>query len=195
MATNEHLLRECVERLLEYVDAPEKNCSCHIFPPCNDCVDYGDLRELQEASKEALATTATSQPSNTKGQWVSDKEYWEVPTATSDSDDVIDCPKCFGSRIKGEKHGVRCTTCNGRGYINATSDSDSTDAVRYRWLKKNSSLTYLRKNQNEYFSDYRMIYNFPILIGINAIGDEITLDEAIDMKIDAPIATTKKETE
>lgn len=27
---------------------PEKNCSCHISPPCGNCVDFGLQRELME---------------------------------------------------------------------------------------------------------------------------------------------------
>lgn len=41
---------------LEYVDEPPKrNCSCHIRPPCNDCVDHSALREFFNDTREALA--------------------------------------------------------------------------------------------------------------------------------------------
>ena len=33
-----------IDSLLE---APDSNCSCHISPPCSDCVDYGDIREMK----------------------------------------------------------------------------------------------------------------------------------------------------
>lgn len=36
------------------VEPPPKNCSCHISPPCSDCVDYGSLREAIELSKTSL---------------------------------------------------------------------------------------------------------------------------------------------
>ena len=34
---------------------PERNCSCHISPPCNDCVYNSGLREAFEYAKEAIA--------------------------------------------------------------------------------------------------------------------------------------------
>lgn len=45
-------LEEMVERAEEPSDA---NCSCFISPPCNDCVDYGGLREAFSDSRNALA--------------------------------------------------------------------------------------------------------------------------------------------
>ena len=44
------LLAEIGSGLCELVEAqtPTKNCSCHICPPCNDCVDHGHTRELVE---------------------------------------------------------------------------------------------------------------------------------------------------
>lgn len=38
---------EYIEDLLEFIDEPpDKNCSCHIRPPCSDCVEHSKLREL-----------------------------------------------------------------------------------------------------------------------------------------------------
>jgi hypothetical protein len=34
---------------------PERNCSCHISPPCPDCIDYWDWREALENANSALA--------------------------------------------------------------------------------------------------------------------------------------------
>lgn len=34
---------------------PERNCSCHIAPPCSDCVDYGGLRKMFAAIDAAIA--------------------------------------------------------------------------------------------------------------------------------------------
>jgi hypothetical protein len=34
--------------------APEPNCSCHISPPCGDCVDYASVREADELATQAL---------------------------------------------------------------------------------------------------------------------------------------------
>ena len=38
---------------------PEANCSCHISPPCNDCVDYSGLREAFSVAEEAIANADT----------------------------------------------------------------------------------------------------------------------------------------
>ena len=50
------LAAELLERLDEYArSAPEKGCGCHISPPCVDCVDWGDRRELAEHVIEFVA--------------------------------------------------------------------------------------------------------------------------------------------
>ncbi|WP_370677604.1 hypothetical protein [Pleomorphomonas sp. PLEO] len=42
---------------------PERNCTCHVNPPCSDCVDYGGLREMFEAVDTALdAYKASREP-------------------------------------------------------------------------------------------------------------------------------------
>lgn len=52
----EKVLMVAIESLVENVDRPpDANCSCHISPPCNDCVDYGGLREAFEWVDTALA--------------------------------------------------------------------------------------------------------------------------------------------
>lgn len=44
-----------IQGLLENIDTPpERNCSCHISPPCNDCVEYGGLREAITFAEEAI---------------------------------------------------------------------------------------------------------------------------------------------
>ena len=43
-----------IESLIEMNYAPESNCSCHISPPCNDCVDYYRAREVNEHAKSAI---------------------------------------------------------------------------------------------------------------------------------------------
>ena len=46
-------LEELIFELADYVDPPpDKECSCHISPPCNDCVDYSHLRELLQQVNE-----------------------------------------------------------------------------------------------------------------------------------------------
>lgn len=56
------LIQQCDELLaalelfMERVDEPpEANCSCHISPPCNDCVENWGLREAFSDAKEAIA--------------------------------------------------------------------------------------------------------------------------------------------
>lgn len=40
---------ESSEALMEYVERPpDRNCSCHISPPCSDCVDNSHLRNAIE---------------------------------------------------------------------------------------------------------------------------------------------------
>ena len=52
-------LKDALEYLLESTERPpEPNCSCHIFPPCSDCVDYSGLREAVAIAEEALAQAA-----------------------------------------------------------------------------------------------------------------------------------------
>jgi len=40
---------------------PERNCSCHISPPCNDCVENSGLREAFEYAEEIIANAEKSQ--------------------------------------------------------------------------------------------------------------------------------------
>ena len=41
---------------VEYVEEPpEKHCTCHISPPCNDCVDHSAVREFFTDARKALA--------------------------------------------------------------------------------------------------------------------------------------------
>lgn len=35
-------------------EPPDRNCSCHIAPPCGDCVEYSGLREAFADAREAL---------------------------------------------------------------------------------------------------------------------------------------------
>ena len=44
----EELLREAHA----VFDVPDRNCSCHLSPPCGDCVEYSGIREwLAEVEK------------------------------------------------------------------------------------------------------------------------------------------------
>ena len=48
-----------VEALREFIEMteepPEPNCSCHISPPCRDCVDYSGLRSAFTVARATLA--------------------------------------------------------------------------------------------------------------------------------------------
>jgi len=41
--------------LIGVVEPPERNCSCHISPPCHDCLEHGETREEIEAARELIA--------------------------------------------------------------------------------------------------------------------------------------------
>jgi hypothetical protein len=47
MKVDSNAWRTCAEQLAEEFagDVPERNCACHINPPCNDCVEYSSKRE------------------------------------------------------------------------------------------------------------------------------------------------------
>lgn len=50
-------LMAALEALIENVDEPpDRNCSCHISPPCNDCVDFSSLREAFSQASAAIAS-------------------------------------------------------------------------------------------------------------------------------------------
>ena len=49
-------LLAALELFMERVDEPpEANCSCHISPPCNDCVENWGLREAFSDAKAAIS--------------------------------------------------------------------------------------------------------------------------------------------
>lgn len=51
-------VRSALEYLLETVEEPpDRNCSCHIHPPCNDCQMYEGLRDAIAGAKAALTAT------------------------------------------------------------------------------------------------------------------------------------------
>lgn len=53
MKERNRLLAAC-ELVLENITAPEKNCRCHVAPPCNDCVENEGKREALKAVREAV---------------------------------------------------------------------------------------------------------------------------------------------
>ena len=50
-------MREALTDLVDDDTTPEPACSCHLSPPCNDCVNHGWRRELIAVAKTALAST------------------------------------------------------------------------------------------------------------------------------------------
>lgn len=47
-------LETCVEDFLELTEVPDANCSCHLAPPCGDCVEYGSIREVRALANALL---------------------------------------------------------------------------------------------------------------------------------------------
>ena len=54
LARIEKLEAAFVDLLENVEEPPDRNCSCHISPPCNDCVDYGGLRGALKEARAAL---------------------------------------------------------------------------------------------------------------------------------------------
>lgn len=50
-------MADLMEDLMDNIDIPERNCSCHLSPPCSDCVDFGCLRHTVAACKAAIVQT------------------------------------------------------------------------------------------------------------------------------------------
>ncbi len=47
-------LMALLEQAVGLIDAPEKDCRCHVSPPCNDCVEHGHARDICEKIECAL---------------------------------------------------------------------------------------------------------------------------------------------
>ena len=48
-------LEAMIDAFEEYVALPDKNCSCHIAPPCGDCETYSFARETVSEARAFLA--------------------------------------------------------------------------------------------------------------------------------------------
>jgi hypothetical protein len=48
-------LHSALELLLERTEVPDRDCRCHISPPCNDCVENSGLREAVEFAQAIIA--------------------------------------------------------------------------------------------------------------------------------------------
>jgi hypothetical protein len=51
-------LRAGLEDLADNVEIPDGDCSCHLSPPCADCVNYGGLRLAYEEARAFLKSAA-----------------------------------------------------------------------------------------------------------------------------------------
>lgn len=55
------IMQDLLDRML--LLPPDQNCSCHISPPCNDCMEYGGIREAIEQATAFITTpTPGAQP-------------------------------------------------------------------------------------------------------------------------------------
>lgn len=43
-----------LESLVDLIVVPDVNCSCHLHPPCSDCVDNGHAREVIEEARACI---------------------------------------------------------------------------------------------------------------------------------------------
>lgn len=55
------LLEALREFLVMTEEPPESNCSCHIAPPCADCVNHSGLREAFDIARAAIAKATGEQ--------------------------------------------------------------------------------------------------------------------------------------
>ena len=59
--------KEALETLSGFV--PDRNCSCHLSPPCGDCVNYGGAREVIEQLELAIEMEEVARDKSLKGHW------------------------------------------------------------------------------------------------------------------------------
>lgn len=47
--------KSVIQGFLDYAEEPPApNCSCHISPPCEDCVSYSALREVFDSARAIM---------------------------------------------------------------------------------------------------------------------------------------------
>lgn len=55
LKTRVDALEAALQALLDCTEIPpDSNCSCHLHPPCGDCVEYGELRAALQLARTAL---------------------------------------------------------------------------------------------------------------------------------------------
>lgn len=45
-------LTTLLQDIVDADETPDANCSCHISPPCGDCVTYGHMRDLMTLARK-----------------------------------------------------------------------------------------------------------------------------------------------
>jgi hypothetical protein len=63
------LALEALSDLLDQTETPpDTNCSCHIAPPCHDCVEYSGIRYAMKQARTtiALMNEALAQPAHSE---------------------------------------------------------------------------------------------------------------------------------
>jgi hypothetical protein len=50
---------EALEFVLEMSEPPERNCACHLSPPCGWCEEYAGIAEAHDFARAALADLTT----------------------------------------------------------------------------------------------------------------------------------------
>lgn len=75
-----------------------------------------------------------------RGYWDQGNKFWlaykaDRAAAQVGANDCIDCPKCIGSSVVGEVRGIRCSNCEGRGYVVAAGAPAETPKPVYPELE------------------------------------------------------------
>lgn len=47
-------MAQLLEEFIDYTVVPDANCSCHLSPPCSDCVEYSQIRDFIEQANTAV---------------------------------------------------------------------------------------------------------------------------------------------
>ena len=48
-------LLAALEYLMEMTEPPERNCACHLSPPCGWCTEYAGVADAHDAAERAIA--------------------------------------------------------------------------------------------------------------------------------------------
>ena len=56
----EDRLRFLIENVQESLAIPDPACSCHVAPPCGDCVEWAGMRTALDDARKTLGATASA---------------------------------------------------------------------------------------------------------------------------------------